>query len=128
MTQPIRTTSPEGEPIVILSAADYDRLLDAAEAVRDARVADRAMAAYRADPESVLDASEMTELLASSSGLAFWRRKRGFSAEAFADTLGCTVSELSAMEAGERQAPPQVVQIAAEFLRVSPDDLVDPAV
>ena len=123
MNQPIRTTAPSGEPIVILAAADYERLLDAAETARDGRTADGALAAYRADPDTALTHEEMSELLASPTPLAFWRRRRGLSQAALAAEIGCRQPYLAQLELGRRKGTRDTFRKLAGVLRIALDDL-----
>ncbi len=124
MTHPVRTTSPAGEPIVILSAGEYERLVLLAEDARDAHVADRALADHRAERSTALTAGEMGELLAAASPLAFWRRKRGLSQAALAERIGCSQPYLNQLEAGKRRGNIQTFQRLAAALKVGFADLV----
>ena len=127
MSEPIRTTTPTGEPIVILSAADYDRLVAAAEDRRDAALADAALAAHRDDPSAALDPDEMRQLLAAPTPLAFWRRRRGLTQEALAGKAGITQSYLAYIEAGKRDGTMKIYGALAAALGLAIDDLA-PAV
>lgn len=123
MNQPIRTTAPSGEPIVILAAADYERLVEAAETACDARTADGALASYRADPGTALTQDEMSELLAAPTPLAFWRRRRGLSQAALATEIGCKQPYLAQLEQGRRKGTRDTFRRLAEVLRITLDDL-----
>lgn len=125
MNQPIHTTAPSGEPIVILAAAEYEQLVEAAETARDARIADGALAVYRADPGTALTQDEMTELLAAPTPLAFWRRRRGLSQSALAMEIGCKQPYLAQLELGRRKGTRDTFRKLAGVLGVGLDDLED---
>lgn len=123
MNQPVRTVSPAGEPIVILSESEYERLVEAAETARDARVAEAALAAYKADPGTALGSDELKQLLAAPTPLAFWRRKRGLSQAALAAEVGCKQPYLAQLELGRRKGTRDTFRKLAAILNVTLDDL-----
>ncbi len=102
MSRPVRTTTPQGEEIVILSAAEYERLLDLAEDAHDVAVAERALAEYKANPAGALSHEEMLALLDAPTPISFWRRKRGLTQAALARQVGVTQAYLAQIEGGKR--------------------------
>lgn len=121
--KPIRTETPSGEAIVILSAADYERLVAAAEDARDGMVADKALAEHRARPDDALSAADMSALLAAPTPLAFWRARRGLSLEGLADRARLLLEDMMAFEAGSRELSVATGVKLAEALDLSLDDL-----
>jgi ribosome-binding protein aMBF1 (putative translation factor) len=115
------TKSPKGEDIVILSRKEYDRLRAAAnEAVADAAVARKAIARN----EELLNESEIDELLAAKTPLAFWRRKRGLTQTELAKAADIAQGFLSEIESGRKTGDVTVLQRIALALEISLLELV----
>src|SRR5215210_9060991 len=119
MTKPIRTTTPGGEPIVILTANEYERLRAAEEDAKDAAIASRAMAEYRADKSIALTSAEMRQLLAAPTPVAFWRRKRGLTQAELAAAVGISQGYLAQIETGVRTGEAALYLKLARALRLS---------
>jgi hypothetical protein len=118
---PVMTKSPKGDDIVILSRKEYDRLLVAAnENVADAAIARKAIARN----EETLSESEMDELLAARTPLAFWRKKRGLTQTELATSAGMAQGFLSEIEGGLKTGDVTVLQRIAVALEISLLDLV----
>jgi ribosome-binding protein aMBF1 (putative translation factor) len=115
------TKSPKGDDIVILSRREYDRLLVAAnEDVADAAVARKAIARN----EETLNESEMDELLAARTPLAFWRKKRGLTQTELAKAADIAQGFLSEIESGLKTGDITVLQRIAVALEISLLELV----
>lgn len=118
---PVMTKSPKGDDIVILSRREYDRLLVAAnEDVADAAVARKAIARN----EETLNESEMDELLAARTPLAFWRKKRGLTQTELAKAADIAQGFLSEIESGLKTGDITVLQRIAVALEISLLELV----
>jgi ribosome-binding protein aMBF1 (putative translation factor) len=118
---PVMTKSPKGDDIVILSRKEYDRLLVAAnEDVTDAAVAKKAMARN----EETLSETELDELLAAKTPLAFWRKKRGMTQTGLAKAAGIAQGFLSEIESGLKTGDVTVLQRIAIALEISLLELV----
>jgi ribosome-binding protein aMBF1 (putative translation factor) len=118
---PVMTKSPKGDDIVILSRKEYDRLLVAAnEDVTDAAVAKKAMARN----EETLSETELDELLAAKTPLAFWRKKRGMTQTDLAKAAGIAQGFLSEIESGLKTGDVTVLQRIAIALEISLLELV----
>jgi ribosome-binding protein aMBF1 (putative translation factor) len=118
---PVMTKSPKGEDIVILSRKEYDRLRVAAnEAVADAAVAKKAIARN----EETLSESEVDELLAAKTPLAFWRKKRGLTQTDLAKAAEVAQGFLSEIESGRKTGDVTVLQRIAAALEISLLELV----
>jgi DNA-binding XRE family transcriptional regulator len=117
---PVMTKSPKGDDIVILSRKEYDRLVVAAnEDAVDATVARKAIARG----EETISEAEMDDLLAASTPLAFWRRKRGLTQAQLAKTTGIAQGFLSEIEAGHKTGAVDALKRIASALGVSLDDI-----
>ena len=118
---PVMTKSPQGDDIVILSRKEYDRLLVAAnEDVIDAAIARRAIAR----DEETLSESEMDDLLAARTPLAFWRKKRGLTQMELAKAADIAQGFLSEIESGLKTGNVTVLQRIAIALEISLLELV----
>ena len=118
---PVITKSPQGDDIVILSRKEYDRLLVAAnEDVIDAVIARRAIAR----DEETLSESEMDDLLAARTPLAFWRKKRGLTQMKLAKAADIAQGFLSEIESGLKTGDVTVLQRIAIALEISLLELV----
>lgn len=117
---PVMTKSPKGDDIVILSRREYDRLVVAAnEDAADAAIAKKAIARN----EETLTETEMDELFAARTPLAFWRRKRGLTQAQLAKTTDIAQGFLSEIEAGHKTGAVDALRRIASALGVSLDDL-----
>jgi ribosome-binding protein aMBF1 (putative translation factor) len=118
---PVMTKSPKGDDIVILSRKEYDRLLAAAdEDVIDAAIAKNAIARN----EETLSETEVDELLAARTPLAFWRKKRGLTQTDLAKVAGIAQGFLSEIESGLKTGDVTVLQRIAIALEISLLELV----
>ncbi|MGD9738608.1 MAG: helix-turn-helix transcriptional regulator [Bauldia sp.] len=120
MGKPVRTFTPSGEEIVILAAADYDRLVEDLEDRADNLAADAALA----EGGEWLTSEEVDELLAASTPLAFWRKRRGLTQAALAAQVGVTQSYVAQIEAGRRIGEVDLYRRLAEALGLKIEDLV----
>jgi ribosome-binding protein aMBF1 (putative translation factor) len=118
---PVMTKSPKGDDIVILSRKEYDRLLAAAdEDVIDAAMAKKAIARN----EETLSETEVNELLAARTPLAFWRKKRELTQTDLAKAAGIAQGFLSEIESGLKTGDVTVLQRIAIALEISLLELV----
>jgi DNA-binding XRE family transcriptional regulator len=126
VNKPVRTTTPGGEEIVILPAAEYDRLLDLAEDARDLAIAEKALSEFRSGKGESLDQAEMLELLDARTPLAFWRRRRGLTQSALAAAVGISQAYLAQIEKGKRVGDLHLYRRLSEALRLEMEDLAPP--
>lgn len=109
--------TPGGEELAILPRAELEEML---EAVAHAK----ALGEYRAGRDPGLTADEMRELLAATTPLAFWRRKRGWTQARLAEAAGITQNYLSDLETGKREGSPRQWLKIARALEVPLEDMV----
>ncbi len=124
MNRPVRTTTPDGEEIVILAAAEYERLVRMAEDVGDVSHAIKALADFKAGNVEALDEAEMAVLLGAASPLAFWRKRRGMTQAALAKTVGISQAYFAQIERGARGGDAGLYRRFAQSLKVATDDLI----
>jgi DNA-binding XRE family transcriptional regulator len=109
-------TSPSGEELVVLPRRDYEDLVDALAA----RKVDAALVAGR---EELLTAEETAALVAASTPLAFWRKKRGKTQSQLAAEIGVSQNFLSDLELGKAKGDVTLYGKLARCLGLSIDDL-----
>ncbi len=112
-----KITTPSGEEMVLLSAQDFEDLVDA----RDAAVA---MADYRAGRMETLTEAELDEYLAATTPLAFWRKRRGVTQAQIAEAAGITQAYLAQIEGGKRKGDVDVLARIARALTIRIEDLL----
>ena len=123
----IRTTTPTGEPIVIMSEAEFERLRELAEDAEDIAAGSRVEAALAAGWEELLTREELDALRDAPSPLAFWRQKRNVALEHLAGRTGADLDSLAAVERGERLGDVHLYQRLAQELRIDMEDLIPAA-
>jgi DNA-binding XRE family transcriptional regulator len=126
MNRLVRTKTPAGEDIVILPAAEFERLVDLAEDARDIRDAETALAEIEAGAVELLSQAEVRAYLDAPNPLAFWRRRRGLTQAALAKAVGVSQAYMAQIESGKRNADIRVYQRLASRLGVALDDVVPP--
>jgi len=119
-----RITSPNGEEMVLMSVAEYERLVEAAEDLRDSEIAERSRREIEAGEEELLTHAEVKEMLAAKTPLAFWRKKRGLTQAALAKATGVAQGFLSEIEAGQKPGTAATLKKIADALRIKVDDLI----
>jgi mRNA-degrading endonuclease RelE of RelBE toxin-antitoxin system/DNA-binding XRE family transcriptional regulator len=112
-----RIRSPSGEEMVVLSAEDFEDLVDAREAAILAE-------AIRAGRIETLSEAEMDEYLAAPTPLAFWRRRRGLTQAALAAAARVSQPFIAQLEAGMRRGDISTYRRLARALSVTLDDLL----
>jgi DNA-binding XRE family transcriptional regulator len=118
MTHISYVRTPGGEELAILPRAELEQMI---VAVNHAK----ALADYRSGRDPGLTADEMRELLAASSPLAFWRRKRGLTQAQLAKEAGVAQNYVSDLERGKREGSPVQWLRIARILRIPIEDLID---
>jgi DNA-binding XRE family transcriptional regulator len=123
MNKPQIIQSPSGEEMVVISRAEYEALLSAAEDAEDVLMAERSLARIAAGEVELIPASEVDAYLDAPTPLAFWRKKRGLTQAALAKTVGVTQAYLSEVESGKKEARIGVLKNLAAALKVTVDEL-----
>ena len=119
----VRTVTPAGEAIVILPAAEFDRLRDLAEDGRDARTVDASLARLHAGEDELLTEADLDALRAAPSPLAYWRARRGLSLDALANVVGLSADSVVALEAASTAADEVTYERLARALGVEAEDI-----
>lgn len=113
-------TTPNGEKLVVLSLADYERLIDKADIAR----ADKIMADIETGREEAVPAEIVRRLIAGENKVRVWRTHRGLSGRDLAAGAGVSAPFLSQLESGKKEGSVSVMKRIAAVLRVDLDDIV----
>ena len=117
--QIIRTTS--GEELVVLTRAEYDALVKAAELDADAEdvaIFDARMADLQAGRDAVLPGDVSAAMLRGDTLLKALRRWRGMTQGELAEKTGLGQGYISDIESGRRRGPPHTLGTIAIALKV----------
>ena len=114
--EPQKFVAPDGTEMVIMPAADFERLRFLAEEGEDVLLAREQVARLAAGegtmPGPVLNLILDGDLLP----IAAWRKYRGLSQVELAKAAGCTQSALSQIESGARYGTPKLRKALAKAL------------
>ncbi len=119
-----RIKSPGGEDMVLLSIDEYERLLEAADDLRDIEIGERRIREIENGESEFLTSAEVNELLEAKTPLAFWRKKRGLTQIALAEEIGIAPDSLSEIEMGQTPVTAATLKKIADALRIKVDDLI----
>lgn len=123
MTKQIITT-PNGERMVVLPEAEYERLLDAAEDAADVAAIQKFEEKLAAGEEEFIPAEYVNRVLDGENRVAVWREFRGLTSKQLADAAGISQAYLSQIEGGKREGSIGTMKRIADALRLGLDDLV----
>jgi len=108
----------------VIAYADYERLIEAAEALEDVRDFDAAKEAIASGREELVPAGIADRLLAGENPIRVWREHRGLSVEELAAACNLTSTALSLIEEAEASYSGEAIEAIAGALRVDLDDLI----
>jgi DNA-binding XRE family transcriptional regulator len=111
-------TTPKGEELAILPRAELEALTEAAEHAR-------AVADYGSGRTPGLSPNEARALVTAPSPLAFWRKHRGRTQAALAESVGVAQGYLSDIEKGRRDGPVELWLKLSRALNVPIETLID---
>lgn len=116
--------TPSGETMVVLSEADYHKLISAAEDAADALAVRQFTERLASGDEELLPAAMGDRILAGENPVRVWREHRGLTALELASRAGITQPYLSQIENGNREGGVETMKALASALGVTIDDLV----
>lgn len=116
--------SPNGDEMVVLSRAEYDALLEAAETLSDIAAYDRFKEKLAAGEEELIPAAFVYRMLDGENPVRVWRDFRGLTSKELASTVGISAAYLSEIETGKKEGSIAVLKAIATVLKVDLDDLV----
>jgi DNA-binding XRE family transcriptional regulator len=112
-----------GERLAVIPEAHYRRLVEALEEHVDVEAAREILARIKDGTEEVIPAEFVNRLLDGENTVKVWREFREMTVDELAEKAGIGVSDLSAIETGERDGSFGSIKKIAAALRVSVDDL-----
>lgn len=112
-------TTPNGETLVILPLADYERLVDQADIAK----AEKVLADIAAGRDELVPADVVNRLLAGENKVRVWRGHRAMSARDLAAATGLSAPYISEIESGKKEGSLSAMKKIAEALNVDLDDL-----
>jgi ribosome-binding protein aMBF1 (putative translation factor) len=115
-----KITTPNGEILIILAQAEYERLLDQA----DIAAADKVMANIKAGRDELVPAEIVKRLIDGENRVRVWRSHRGLSARQLAASTGLSAPYISEIESGKKEGSVSAMKKIAQALEVDLDDLV----
>src|SRR5438552_18440936 len=117
-------TTPSGDTMVIIPAAEYDRLIEAREMAADVAAFDEFDRKLASGEEELIPAEIVDRILAGENRVRVWREHRGLTVKALADKAGVTAAYLSQVETGKRDGTLGTSRKLAGALGVTRDELV----
>ncbi len=124
MNEIVTFTSPSGDEMVVLPAAEYRQLKEAVEMSEDVAAFDAIKAKLAAGEEEFIPAEYVNRLLDGENPVMVWREFRGMTLKQLAEAAGITAPYLSQIEGGKRDGTVGTMKKLATALRVQIDDLV----
>ena len=123
-----RIVTPAGERLVVITEAEYARLVEAAEDASDGQIVDAFRRDLAAGDEELIPSEVVDRLLDGDSRIKVWREHRGLTAAALADAAGITQPFLSQLETGKRAGTLDTLQSIAAAMGISIQELAAPSV
>lgn len=117
-------TTPGGERLVVLTEAEYESLVSAAEDAEDFEAVRQFHARLEAGEEELLPAAMVDRLINRENPVRVWREHRGLSLRGLARDAGLSPAYLSEIETGAKSPSVKSLSALAAQLGVTLDDLV----
>ncbi len=121
-TQTIVT--PAGERLIVLTEADYNRLVEAAEDAADANAVEHFRRKMAAGEEELIPAEVANRILDGENRIRVWREYRRLTSKALADKAGLAQGFVSQIETGRREGTLETLKKISAALSLTIDDLV----
>ena len=117
-------TTPGGEEMVVLSRADFDRLVGASDDLADVLAYDEAKARLASGEDELVPSAVVDAILAGENPIRVWRQHRGLGLGELAGAALLSQAYLSQIETGKRQGQAETLKRIAMALGVTVDDLI----
>jgi DNA-binding XRE family transcriptional regulator len=111
--------TPQGETLVVLPLAEYERLVDE----RDIATAERIKSDIASGRDELVPAALADRLLAGANPVREWRLHRAMTARALAAAAGISAAYLSEIENGRKEGSLSSMKRIANALSLDLDDL-----
>lgn len=120
----VQTIDRNGKPeYVVLSWADYQALLEAAEDAIDGALLDAFRKNLASGEEEAIPASIVDALLAGANPIKVWREYRGLTQDELAARASISKAYMCQIETGKRDGAIKTLRAIATALGVTVDDL-----
>src|SRR5882757_6003007 len=116
-------TTPSGDTMVIIPAAEYDRLVEAREMAADVAAFDEFERKLAAGEEELIPSEIVDRILDGENRVRVWREHRGMTVKALAEASGIAPAYLSQVETGKRDGTLDTYRKLADVLHLSLDEL-----
>lgn len=116
-------TSPSGDRMVVIPFEEYERLIEAAEEVADARAVDEIKRKLATGEEELIPAEFANRLISGENKIRVWREYRGMTGKELAEKTGLAAPYISQLETGNREGTIDTFKKIAAALRVDIDDI-----
>jgi len=113
-----------GERLIVLSEAEYDKLVEIAEDAADIASTTEFRRKLAGGEEDLLPAAFIDRMLAGENLVRLWREHRAMTSSALAEKADVAQSYLSEIETGKKDGGIRTMKKLADALRVTLDDLV----
>ncbi|KAI94098.1 XRE family transcriptional regulator [Rhodomicrobium udaipurense JA643] len=116
--------TPNGERLVVLPEAEYNRLMELVEDAEDAASIELFKARLARGAEEFLPDWFVKRSIDGENRLKLWREYRGLTMAALAEKSGVRQPFISEIEAGKKEGSVATLKKLADALRVTVDDLI----
>ncbi|MBF0137230.1 MAG: helix-turn-helix transcriptional regulator [Magnetococcales bacterium] len=118
-------SSPDGDKVVVLALAEYERMRELLCDLQDVIEAQEIKRKIASGEDEAIPASMVDRLLdGPDSKIKIWREYRGLSIDELAEATGCSPAHVAEIESGNHDGSIHIMGALAKALRVDLDDLV----
>lgn len=115
--------TPSGDEMVVISRAEYEALVEAAEMLEDLASYDEFKRKLAAGEEEFIPSEFVDRMIDGESPIRVWRDFRGLSAKDLAAAAGISAAYLSEIETGKKDGSIAALKSIATALKLDLDDL-----
>lgn len=115
--------TPSGDEMVVISRAEYEALVEAAEMLEDLAIYDEFKRKLAAGEEEFIPSEFVDRMIDGESPVRVWRDFRGLSAKDLAAAAGISAAYLSEIETGKKDGSIAALKSIATALKLDLDDL-----
>jgi hypothetical protein len=124
MNQTTAFKTPNGDDMIVMPRALYEKLLSDAETAQDVTAYDKAKARLASGEDELVPASIANRLLDGENKVRVWREHRAMPAWQLAKQANISASYLSDIQNGKKVGGVAAMKAIAAALRVDLDDLI----
>lgn len=110
--------------MVTIPREEYDKLLDAAEALADLKAYDSVKADLASGKEELIPAEYVNRILDGESPVRVFRDLRGMTQKALSEASGVNRVYIAEIETGKKPGSAQTMKALAQALGLTVDDLI----